>query len=149
MLLKKNKTVTLIYELRINEENGELIEKIDRKKPLIFSFGDGEMLEKFEEKLEYKKIGYKFNFKIDVKNAYGRATTKYILDVPKDEFKNNEGEIEENLFEIGNVISMFDNEKNLIKGVVISEEKDLITLDFNHPLAGEDLYFKGEILNIE
>ncbi len=145
MNIIKDKMVTIIYELKVD---GEVIEQVKTDDPLSFVFGNGEMLDKFEENLANLESGSKFDFKIDLKDAYGKATTEYILDVPKDEFKNEEGLIEKDLLTIGNMIPMLDNEENVIDGLIVNVGKEKVTLDFNHPLAGEDLFFIGEIIEV-
>jgi hypothetical protein len=53
MQIQPNKVVSLTYELRVDDENGEqtLVEKVERDHPLVFLYGAGSMLEEFERHL--------------------------------------------------------------------------------------------------
>ena len=53
------------------------------------------------------------------------------------------------LFELYNVLPMKDEECNEFSGAIIAIQEDSITMDFNHPLAGEDVWFDGEIMEVE
>ena len=51
MKVGKKKVVTLTYELRQNDKNGEIIQKVDEKRPFVHLFGAGSLLPAFEENL--------------------------------------------------------------------------------------------------
>jgi FKBP-type peptidyl-prolyl cis-trans isomerase SlyD len=52
------------------------------------------------------------------------------------------------LLTIGNVIPLQDENGNRFNGQVVSVTDELVKLDFNHPLADEDLYFTGKIIEV-
>ena len=52
------------------------------------------------------------------------------------------------IFEMYNLLPMLDEEGNEYSGVIIEIGEDHVTLDFNHPLAGEDLFFAGKVLSV-
>ncbi len=145
--VEKDKVISLAYELRVDNSNGKVIESLDTNSPFTFLFGSGNLLLKFEDKIKGLKVGDKFDFDITSKDAYGEVNQNAIVDVPKQAFEIN-GEIDEKLLQVGNTIPMQDNSGNRLNGVVKTINGNTVKMDFNHPLAGNHLFFKGEILEI-
>ena len=146
-MIEKNKVVSLTYELRLDDENGEIIEKVEDKSPLTFLYGRGNLLPDFEENLKGMKKGDEFNFKLEPEKAYGEVTEEAIVELPKNIFEVD-GKIDPNLLKIGNNIPMQDNSGNRLNGVVVEVDDETVKMDFNHPLAGDTLFFKGEVKGI-
>lgn len=147
MIIEKNKVVSLLYELRIGNETGELVEKVDPAEPFAFLFGAGGLLPEFESNLKGKKRGDKFAFGIKSENAYGQFSFEAIVDIPKNAFMVN-GELATEMLQIGKVIPMRDEQGHALQGKVIGVEVDTVKMDFNHPMAGKDLHFTGEIVEV-
>jgi FKBP-type peptidyl-prolyl cis-trans isomerase SlyD len=147
MQISKNKVVSLAYELRIESTEGELIEKVESSKPLIYIHGMGNMLESFEDNLKDLSVGDIFQFMIPFANGYGDVSQDAIVELPRSIFSEGEKE-DEALLTPGNYVPMQDNEGNMLEGHVIEATDELVVMDFNHPLAGEDLYFSGEITEV-
>ncbi|NPA37460.1 MAG: peptidylprolyl isomerase [Chlorobi bacterium] len=147
MEINRNKFVTLSYELRINDQEGELIEKTDDNNPLAFVFGAGKMLQMFENKLEGLKKGDTFNFELKPEEAYGEVNPQAIVDLPKNLFEVN-GEIDESMLTPGNQVPMMDAQGNRLNGIVLEVTDDTVKMDFNHPLAGDTLFFSGSVIDI-
>jgi FKBP-type peptidyl-prolyl cis-trans isomerase SlyD len=59
-----------------------------------------------------------------------------------------DGKSDENILSIGNVIPMLDNEGRRLNGTVREVGTDAVKMDFNHPMAGVDLFFKGEVTEV-
>lgn len=146
MKITENKVVSLSYELKTTSD-GDIIEKVDNNNPLVFIFGAGTMLPKFEQNIAGLAVGEKFDFKLDFEDAYGAYTQEAVVEVPKDAFKVN-GALDDNLLVINNIIPLQDNYGNRFNGKVIKISNENVTMDLNHPLADQDLYFKGEIVEI-
>lgn len=144
MRISKDTVVSLSYELRLNAEDGDVIEQVSADSPLTFLYGAGNMLPKFEEKLEGFEEGQDFNFSIESEEAYGERNEDAVIDLPKNIFEVD-GEIDENLLKIGNVIPMKDPEGNEYQGIVQEVKDEEVKMDFNHPLAGEKLHFNGKV----
>jgi FKBP-type peptidyl-prolyl cis-trans isomerase SlyD len=70
-----------------------------------------------------------------------------IINVPVSVFETD-GEIDENICQVGNEVPMVDHEGNRINGIINEVTGTYIKMDFNHPMAGADLYFSGKILDI-
>ncbi len=147
MNITKDKVVSLSYQLRINGEDGEIVEEVTDQKPMAFIYGAGIMLPKFEENLEKLSQGDDFKFHLKSEDAYGDVKQEAIVDLPKHIFEV-EGKIDEGLLKVDNVIPMQDQEGNRLHGVVREVKPETVKMDFNHPLAGEDLFFTGKVENI-
>ena len=147
MIVTKNKVVSLTYELRTDNSNGEIVESLSEESPLTFLYGSGGLLPKFEENIDGLQVGEKFDFNLSVKDAYGDVNENAIVKVPVSAFEVN-GRIDENMVKIGNKIPMQDASGNKLTGIVQEINSENVTMDFNHPLAGTPLYFKGKITEV-
>lgn len=147
MKIQKNTVVSLTYNLHLDSAEGELIESTNNERPLVFLYGVGMMLPEFEKQLSDKKGGESFAFTLTKEEAYGEYSLDAVVKLPINIFEH-EGKIEESLLIEGNVIPMQDNEGNHLNGKVVSVDTDSVQMDFNHPMAGKQLYFTGDILEI-
>jgi FKBP-type peptidyl-prolyl cis-trans isomerase SlyD len=139
--------VSITYELRVDTSDGKIIESLDENNPLTFLFGRGSLLPKFEENISGLQVGDKFDFNLPCEDAYGEINSNAIIDLPLNVFEVN-GKIDENLLKVGNTIPMQDNSGNRLNGVVKEINPGKVKMDFNHPLAGNHLFFAGEIKEI-
>jgi len=147
MTVQKNKFVSLAYELRLESFDAEVYETATQEKPLEFVYGAGLMLPKFEEAIAGKTAGDKFQIEIDAKDGYGEVNPEAIIDLPRNIFEI-EGKFDEELVKPGNTIPMMAADGRRMNGVVLELGDATVKMDFNHPLAGEDLYFKGEVIGV-
>lgn len=147
MIIETHKVVSLKYELRINAKDGQLVEKVEDNRPLQFIYGIGNMLADFESNIGGLKEGDAFDFSIKADDAYGQVNSEMIVDLPKEIFKVD-GKIDEKLLVLNNVVPMRDQQGNHLSGKIVEIKDEQVRMDFNHPLAGDDLFFTGEILNI-
>jgi len=141
MVITNDKVVSLSYELKVN---GELVDQADANNPLEFLFGHGALIARFEENINNLGIGDSFEFMIPSHEGYGAVNEEAIIDLPKDIFKV-EGEIEENLLEVGKYLPMLDQDGNSLNGKILEIAEEHVVMDFNHPLAGQDLFFSGKV----
>lgn len=147
MTISKDKVVSVIYELRTTKNENEIVEKVTDQRPLTFLLGHGNLLPRFESSLSGLNVGESFDFIINSQEAYGQILQEAIVDLPKSVFAS-EDKIDDNLFFIGNIIPMMDKDGNRFNGKVIELADNTVKMDFNHPLAGENLHFKGQIIDI-
>lgn len=147
MTISNEKVVTLVYQLKVDNSEGDIVETVKEDKPFVFLYGAGFMLLKFEENLNGLKAGENFEFTLKSDDAYGQASEEALLDLPKNTFEVD-GKIEEGLLAEGNVIPMQNNEGQKFNGVVVEVKKESVVIDFNHPLAGDDLHFTGNIIEV-
>jgi FKBP-type peptidyl-prolyl cis-trans isomerase SlyD len=146
MKIEKNSVVTLTYELRIQNENSEqtLVEIANEENPMVFIYGMSGLPEQFEENLDGKSAGDEFDFKLAAEAGYGDFDQNAVVELPMSVFEV-EGGIPENMLEVGNFIPMADSEGNQLQGRVAELRDNTVLMDFNHPLAGKELYFKGKV----
>jgi FKBP-type peptidyl-prolyl cis-trans isomerase SlyD len=114
---------------------------------LNFIYGAGSLLPKFEDHLAGLGTGDTFSFSLDAGDAYGDIDSNALVNVPLGAFEVN-GKVDYNLVKAGNIIPMQDGNGNRLNGLVKEISSDMITMDFNHPLAGNSLFFTGQILDI-
>lgn len=147
MNIEKNAFVSLIYELRTENAAGPLVEKTTTERPLSFVFGSGRMLEKFESNISGLAAGDKFDFTLTSADAYGEINKDAIVDIPKNVFVVN-GQLREDLLVVGGRVPMMGAGGQRMDGIVLEVTGDTVKMDFNHPLAGEDLHFAGEVIEV-
>lgn len=147
MVIMKNKAVTISYVLR--NSAGTLIEKTTPETPLAFLFGVGGMLPDFEAHLLGMEEKQTFDFHIKSDRAYGEIDKSAIIDLPIETFVFD-GKLATDMLVVGKMIPMRNDQNQLIHGriVEVKEADGKVIMDFNHPLAGVDLHFTGEILEV-
>lgn len=148
MKISANKFVAVTYDLYVGEgEERELMEKATREVPLKFIYGTGSMIQAFEDALMGLESGAAFDFTITPENAYGEYNEDYVLDLPKNIFEVD-GKFDSEMIQEGNTVPMMDSNGNGMNGSVLEVRDDVVVMDFNHPLAGETLHFKGEVIDV-
>ncbi len=147
MKVENGVSVTLQYRLTYDDQNGEVIEETSSDEPLEFTVGKEEMLDAFEDQLMDLKESDKFSFSLSPQQAYGSFQEELLVEYPKDSFLVD-GELDEDFIQEGEVIEMTDEEDNVFEGMIEENKLNTILVNFNHPLAGETLHFKGTISKI-
>jgi len=147
MEIAKNTVVSLQYILKDGNEKGEIIEIINDTNPLLFLFGTGDFFPDFEENLKGKKADDLFSFTLACEEAYGAKQDSQIEYIPKENFVVD-GEIDKDLLKLGNILNMSNQDGETVTAKVIEILEDQVRMDFNHILAGKDLYFEGRILGV-
>ena len=147
MEISKNKVVKLIYILHFDDFNGDIIEEVKTDSPFTFIYETGFMLEAFENNIKGLKKDDAFKFKIACNDAYGEVNEKNIVDLPKNVFEVD-GKFNKEIIFAGAKVPMKDEQGNEFDGFIIDITKNTVIVDFNHPMAGEDLYFEGRVLNV-
>jgi FKBP-type peptidyl-prolyl cis-trans isomerase SlyD len=149
MKIAPNTVVSVTYQLHANlpEQEKKHIETTDASHPLTFLFGVGGLIPGFEKNLDGLSVGEKFSFTIVPDQAYGEQDSNAIIKLPIDIFKVD-NVIDFEALKIGNVLPMSDNEGNRMNGTVVSYNDTEVTMDFNHPLAGQVLHFSGEVVDV-
>jgi FKBP-type peptidyl-prolyl cis-trans isomerase SlyD len=147
MKIEKNSWVSLIYELREKDHDGRVIEAIDENKPLSFIYGTGRLLPAFESNLFSLTKGESFRFGLDSEMAYGARREEMIVNVPVAVFETD-GKINEDICQVGNEVPMMDSDGNPLNGIINEITDTYVKMDFNHPMAGQDLFFSGRIIEV-
>ena len=141
----ENKYITLAYKL-YSIENGEkeFTEEAPAEHPFQFISGLGLTLEAFENQVKDLQKGEKFDFTIKAEEAYGEYDEEHVIDLPKNIFEI-EGKFDSERVVEGAVIPLMTSEGQRINGSVVEVKDDVVVMDMNHPLAGCDLNFVGEV----
>jgi len=149
MTISKDKAVTVNYYLTANKNNEpeQLIEETSTEHPFVFLFGFESVLPDFETSLNGKQKGDKFDFRISSKNGYGQHEKDYVVKIDKAAF-DVDGKFDDVRVKVGQDLEMSDAEGNPLMGRVLSINDKEVEMDFNHPLAGHDLHFIGEVLDV-
>jgi FKBP-type peptidyl-prolyl cis-trans isomerase SlyD len=144
MKINPQHVVSLTYDLYVDQEDGSevLTESATEEQPLTFLFGAGQMLPKFEENLSTLSTGDAYEFRLSAEDAYGEYDEEAIANLPIEMFNGTE------VPEIGSILPLQDNNGNHFQGQVVSIAQDSVIVDLNHPMAGQELHFKGSILNV-
>lgn len=141
-----NKYITVAYELYVTEDGEkDLVEKATSERPFQFISGMGTTLEAFEEQLKDLAAGDKFEFTISSNEAYGEYDQEHVLELPRQIFEID-GHFDSERIYNGNVVPLMDSEGHRINGTVVEVKAETVIMDMNHPLAGNDLTFVGEVL---
>jgi FKBP-type peptidyl-prolyl cis-trans isomerase SlyD len=147
MEIESNRMVSLIYELREGNSEGRVIEALEESRPMTFIYGSGKLLPSFESQLLSLEKGDNFTFILDTTSAYGERREDLIINLTPSIFEND-GKRDENICKVGNVVPMMDTNGNSLTGTIIEISDTYIKMDFNHPMAGADLWFSGSIMDV-
>lgn len=146
MNIGNQKVVSITYKLHDGGKGGELVQEVDQNEPFVFLFGAQQVLPDFEENLENKTVGDSFEFDIASDNAYGPVDQNAIVNLPRSLFEAD-GKLGE-IVKVGNYLPMNDQEGNPLQGLVVEIADEHVRMDFNHPMAGKDLYFTGKVIEV-
>ena len=142
-----NSMVKLTYDLRVDDENGEVVEQATETQPLEFLYGAGVMLPKFESHLSGLKEGEPFSIKLSKNDAYGDINEEAVVELPKHVFLVDD-KFDDEMIKVGNTVPMMSSNGQRLNGLVLELNDEIIKMDFNHPLAGEDLFFAGQVIGV-
>lgn len=150
MKIENQKVVTCTYNLYVDGEQGaeELMERATKEHPLIYCQGEGMMLPKFEEQMAGLESGQAFDFRIGYQDAYGEYDDEGVMHLPKTMFYNGDGEFDEERVFVGNIVPMNTADGQIVNAQICEISETEVTIDLNHPLAGENLHFVGQILEV-
>lgn len=153
MEIAQNTVVGITFELKVSKDEEGIesapfsVEVRDQEDPFFFLFGNSGLPEKFEEALKSKKVGDRFQFGLNVDEAYGQMANDLIMTLPVSQFSSQRGFEPEMLVE-GNFLPLTDENGLPMQAKILEINEKEILLDFNHPLVGFDLHFEGEIFDI-
>ncbi len=132
--------VTLHFAIKL--DNGDVVDSTFDKQPATFTVGDGSLLPGFEQALYGLKAGDKRSLPIGPEQGFGQGNPQNIQVMPRAQFADMD--LSEGLLIIFN-----DAANAELPGVVKAFDANQVTIDFNHPLAGKDLTFDVEIIDVK
>ena len=122
--------------------SGETFDSSAGREPLEFEVGGGMVIKGFDDGVTGMAVGEKKTIHIPFLEAYGPANPDMIIDMPKERFP---AEME---LETGMPLMMSDGQGQQFQVTVKDIKEDSVVLDANHPLAGKDLVFDLELVEI-
>ena len=122
--------------------DGTTFDSSTGRQPLEFEVGSGMVIKGFDDGVTGMAVGDKKTINIPFGEAYGPKNPDMIIDMPKDRFPKDME------IEVGMPLSMSDGQGQQFQVVVAEVQEEMVILDANHPLAGEDLIFDLELVEI-
>ncbi|MGB1017808.1 MAG: FKBP-type peptidyl-prolyl cis-trans isomerase [Chitinophagales bacterium] len=139
MNITENAVVQMHYKLTNKE--GMLLDSSEGREPLTYMHGKQMLIPGLENQLNGKEVGNKFVAEVPAAEAYGQKSDEMIHLVPKENFKGD-GELKPGLQ------IQIDTNQGQQMAIITKVEGNDVTIDMNHPLAGMDLSFDVEIVDI-
>ena len=135
-------TVSVHYTGTLND-GSTFDSSYDRGNPISFTIGNGQMIEGFETNILGMTLGEKKKFTITSDKAYGPHISEAVHSIPKTNFPDDFD------FTPGLMVTGSQGDDRPVVGKILEEKGDSVVLDFNHPMAGQDLTFEVEVINLE
>lgn len=132
--------VTLHFAIKLAD--GQVVDSNFEGSPATFIVGDGQLLEGFEKSLLGMQAGDEAVIDILPEHGFGMSNPNNMQRLPRSQF----GDM---TLEPGLVVSFADAANGELPGVVAEFDEKMVTVDFNHPLAGKNLKFEVKILTVE
>ncbi len=139
LAVSEGKSVKVNYTLTVD---GKVVDSSNGRGPLEFKAGSHQMIPGFEKAVMGMKVGQKKSFKVGPKEGYGLEDPKAIRDIPKNQLPP------EMTPKAGMTLTAQANGQK-VPVRIVEVKKDVVVMNFNHPLAGKTLHFDVEILEIK
>jgi peptidylprolyl isomerase len=139
--VKKGDTVKVHYHGKLTD--GTTFDSSTGREPLEFKVGDGMVIEGFDNGVAGMIVGEKKTIHIPFMEAYGPVQEEMIMEFPKERFPADM------VPEVGMQLAMNSAEGHQIPVVITEVKEEVVVLDANHSLAGKDLIFDLELVEIK
>lgn len=136
---QKGDTVHVHYTGRLSD--GEQFDSSAGREPLAFTLGAGMVIPGFDAAVADLEVGEKTTVTIPVEQAYGPHEDELVQTVPLEFFENEKPEV-------GWVVQLQSPEGQIMAASIEEVGDKEVTLDLNHPLAGQDLTFDLELVEV-
>ncbi len=138
--IEKGSTVKVHYTGKL--ETGEVFDTSRQREPLEFTMGQGQLIPGFENAILGLAVGEETTANIPSNEAYGEHNPEMVITVTKDQLPDDMEPAE------GLQLQLNQPNGQPIPCVVSKVEGEEVTIDANHPLAGKDLTFEIEVVDI-
>ena len=123
-------------------EDAQVIDSSDGQAPFLYLHGRRQIVPGLERALTGRSVGEKFSIELPPEDAFGQVSADMIMDFPKTQFPAGA------VFEVGNEFELVGEDGQVIPAHIRAVSTDSVTLDTNHPLAGQRLFFEVEIVSL-
>lgn len=138
--VKNGDKIKVHYHGRLND--GQTFDTSSGREPLEFEVGSGMVIRGFDEGVKGMSVGEKKTITIPFDQAYGPRNPDMVIEMPKNRFPKDME------LEVGMPLGMSDGQGQQFEVVVTEIKDESVMLDANHPLAGQDLIFDLELMEI-
>jgi peptidylprolyl isomerase len=122
--------------------NGEQFDSSVGREPLEFTVGAGQMIKGFDDAMPGMNLGEKKTINIAPEDAYGPRSEEAIIEFPKENVPADM------VLEPGMPLTLANQAGQPVPVIVVEVKEDIIILDANHFLAGQELIFDIELVEI-
>jgi FKBP-type peptidyl-prolyl cis-trans isomerase 2 len=122
--------------------SGETFDSSQGREPLEFTLGSGQVIKGFDEGVTGMQVGDKKTVEIPVQDAYGAKNEDMLIEFPRNQFPPDLNP------EVGMQLMMNNGDGQQFPVNIVEVKEDSVVLDANHPLAGQDLIFDLELVEI-
>ena len=133
-------TVKIHYTGKL--EDGTVFDSSEGNEPLEFQLGEEQVIPGFENAVKGMDVGESKTVAVPADEAYGPHREEMMLTVDKDQFPDEAPP------EVGNQYSVDQGGGHTLTVTVTDVQDEEVTLDANHPLAGKDLTFDIELVEV-
>lgn len=141
MIIENNSEVVMHFDLKLEDGSAADSTRVNNK-PAKLIMGDGSLTPSFEACLLGLQKGDKKSFTLAANDAFGMPNPDNIHHMDRSRFGSDTP------LEPGTIIAFSQPDGNEIPGIIRACEGDSVTVDFNHPLAGQTVIFDVEILSV-
>jgi len=139
-IVENGSIVSVHYTGTLND--GTEFDSSRSRDPLKFQVGDSQVIAGFENAIIGMAAGESKTVSVPAENAYGLKDELAIQEISKDRFPEGFDAL------VGEQVTGDNGNGQPFMATIISEQETSVTLDFNHPLAGQDLIFEVEVVSI-
>ncbi len=137
---KQGDTVQIHYTGTL--EDGTVFDSSEGRDPLSFTLGHGQVISGFEEAALGMEVGETKKARIEVEDAYGERRDDLVLEVPREQLPD---ELD---VDVGTPLQLQQPDGQAVPVTVAALDESTVTLDANHPLAGQPLTFELTLVDI-
>ncbi len=141
MAIENNQLVSIEYELKVE---GNVIDSNIGQEPLQYTVGTQQIIPGLESRIAHLSVGESAEVVVPAAEAYGEYSEDATQVIPRTELAGIEEEIV-----VGMRLNGSGPDGEPIEVAVKEVRDEDVTIDFNHPLAGEDLTFAVKVLSIQ
>jgi FKBP-type peptidyl-prolyl cis-trans isomerase 2 len=123
-------------------DDGTVLDSSRERSPLEFTIGSGQLIKGFDNAVNGMETGEEKTVKIPAVEAYGEHRSDLLVEFEKKQFPENADP------KVGYQLDLKSPDGRVVNAVITSVEDDMVTLDANHPLAGKDLTFEIELVDV-